>query len=173
MTMSEDIANSITASSVAESEIVCLWLKRRAGLKQAIKNWRTRHEAWCARRYPQIDRESANRLAREEYAAMKAAEGKSVRPYERHGIHQMQNECAEEFGKRRDREYKRKSYRERVEATGGAVREYKDLSGMSDEERAVYKREQNTRNKREARKRKIEAAASLPAVQTKPHTFRV
>jgi|GEM_PF-1810427 len=148
----------------------------RSPWRDAIDKWRKIHKSWKELRQQknyQMNGDFMRRMDREAYAAKKHAEGKAVRSYEHRHLAPLPGEWEEDFIRRRNREYQKVRYNERVEAEGRTVRAYNDLSDMSDEEKAAYKREQNARNKREARRRAKEATSSVPSSNTTPHTFRV
>jgi len=129
------------------------------GVREAMQQWREKHAQWRRDRYEKTA-EILNAVKRELYKQEKAAKGEGVRPYVHRHIRQGKSEAAYEYVRRRDREYKRMSYHAKAEADGRQVRDYNDLSAMSEEELKAYKREQNNRNKKLNRARK-KAAQSL------------
>jgi len=168
---SHDVASARIASSNSPENSI----PHRSIWRDEIDRWRERHKAFkVSQRGIWISRRRCENRA--QYAAIKAAQGKAVRPYVRSGIRQEKNECANEFLLRRDRELKRKRYHAKIESEGKSVRQYTPLCELTLEQIAEHKRLQNAEAARRSRaKRKSDnvGGSSSSTLPKKPHTFRV
>ncbi|WP_416064985.1 hypothetical protein ACK9YZ_20415 [Rhizobium sp. ZK1] len=99
--------------------------------------------------------EAKRKQARQDYANERAAEGRYVRPYQKH-------ECLPgESSSDRERRLHRERSRRRTGKDEHTIRSYVDLSGMTEEEKRIRKRQQDAESKQ--RRRAADRGAKLAA----------
>ncbi len=89
--------------------------------------------------------EARRKQARQDYANERAAEGRCVRPYRKHECLPGESSCD------RERRLHREGSRRRAGKDECTIRGYVDLSGMTEEEKRIRKREQDVESKRRRR----------------------
>ncbi|MGU3401340.1 hypothetical protein ACLBWS_16620 [Brucellaceae bacterium D45D] len=123
--------------------------------RRAMKSWQ---EERADERHERVAAKSAAE-ARERYRLKKAAEGKTVRPYKRHNLAPFQfGEETHESHHKRTRKERGRTYRG---VTAETVRQWTDLSLMSEEERAEHIRAGNRKRKKKFEENRKSAPARI------------
>ncbi|MBX5249968.1 hypothetical protein HJC03_06075 [Rhizobium sp. NLR4b] len=102
--------------------------------------------------------EARRKQARKDYANERAAEGRCVRPYQKHECLPGESSCD------RERRLHRERGRRRAGKDEHTIRSYVDLSGMTEKEKRIRKRQQDAESKR--RRRVADKAAKHAAAKT-------
>ncbi|WP_312470147.1 hypothetical protein [Brucella sp.] len=141
-----------TTTSKSNSSAV---LDPNSGLRDTMKNWQ---QKLADEKHERVSAKSAAE-ARERYRLEKAAEGKTVRPYKRHGLAPFRIGETHETHRKRTHKERGWSYRG---VTAETVRQWTDLSLMSDEERAEHIKAGNRKRKKKFEEnRKLAPASTL------------
>lgn len=147
----KELDNVDTTSSKSNSGGI---LDPNSRVRGSMKNWQLDR---ADEQYERIAAKSAAE-ARERYRLKKEAEGKTVRPYKKHGLAPFQFGETHETHRKRTRKERGWSYRG---VTAETVRQWTDLSRMSNEEKAEHIRAGNRK-----RKKKYEENRKLAPVAT-------
>lgn len=135
----------VTSSQTKTSEV----LNSQSAIRSSMHEWQRKHAMDLESRPNPIAAASAAE-SRQRYRLVKAVEGKTVRPYNKHGLAPFQpGETHEDHLKRTHKERQR-AYRN---TTAETVRVWTDLSLLSEEEKANHIREKNRERQRKARQK--------------------
>lgn len=129
-------------------------LDQNSPIRGCMKNWQ---QDWADELHERIAAKSAAE-ARKRYRLEKEAKGKNVRPYNKHGLAPFQFGETHETHRKRTRKERGRIYRG---VTAETVRQWTDLSRMSDEEKAEHIRAGNRK-----RKKKFEENRKLASLST-------